>query len=194
MSDKKETTVNEVMPAYNKHYTFTDYMSWDDDQRWEIIDGELYMMSAPTTRHQEISGNLFLLFGNHLKGKTCNVYYAPFDVCLKSDTTDDTVVQPDLVIICDDSIMMKTGCSGAPDMVIEILSPSTATRDFAIKLTLYERTGVREYWVVSPDEKQVITYILENERYIMKPYSEKETAPVHILEDYEINLAEVFAE
>jgi len=194
MDDEKDLTVKETMPAYDKHYTFADYMSWDDDQRWEIIDGELYMMSAPTSRHQEISGNLFLLFGNHLKGKSCKVFYAPFDVRLNADTTDDTVVQPDLVIICDKSIMMKTGCCGAPDMAIEVMSPSTSSRDLTIKLALYERTGVREYWVISPDEKKVITYILENGRYSIKIYTEKDTARVHILEDFEIDLSEVFAE
>ena len=193
-NNDKDLKVKEAVPDYERLYTYTDYLTWDDDQRWELIDGVPFLMSAPTVRHQEILGNLYLLFGNHLKGKPCKVFFAPFDVRLAKDTTDDTVVQPDLVIICDKSIMMKTGCEAAPDMAIEILSPSTGVRDKAIKLELYQRTGVKEYWIVDPAEKLVHTHILEDGRYYISCYMKTDTAPVHVLDGFEVDLAEVFAE
>jgi len=151
-------------------------------------------MSAPTVGHQTILGNLHLIFGNFLKGKQCKVFFAPFDVRLAMETTDDTVVQPDLVIICDKSIMMKTGCQAAPDMTVEVLSPSTSMKDRALKLELYQRTGVREYWIVDPEEKLVHTHILVNGRYYISCYTENDKAPVQILDGFEIDVAEVFAE
>jgi len=190
----QDLKVKEAVPDYEKKYTYADYLTWDDEKRWELIDGVPYLMSAPSWRHQEILGNLFLKFGNFLDGKSCKVFVAPFDVRLNMDTTDDTVVQPDLVVICDKSIMMKTGCQAAPDMAIEILSPSTSIKDRALKLELYQRTEVREYWIVDPDEKLVHTHILDNGRYYISCYTENDKAPVHILDGFAINLTDVFAE
>ena len=194
MDDEKDLEVKEAIPDYNKRYTYADYLTWDDDQRWELIDGVPFLMSAPTVQHQRISGNLFVEIKTFLKGKPCEVFYAPFDVRLAKDTTDDTVVQPDLVIICDKSIMMKTGCQAAPDIVIEILSPSSLSRDMSLKLELYQRVGVREYWIVDPEDKHVLVYILENGTYYVKSYKESDKVSVHVLEGFEINLADVFAE
>ena len=194
MENNDDLKVKEALVDYKKRYTYADYLTWDDDKRYELIDGVPYLMSAPTVQHQRILGRLFLKIGNFLDGKSCEVFLAPFDVRLNADTSDDTVVQPDIVIICDESIMMKTGCISAPDMVIEVLSPSTSMRDRALKLELYQRTGVREYWIVDPEEKFLHTHILDNGRYYIRCYTENETASVHILEDCEINLADVFAE
>jgi len=189
-----ELQVEEALPEYKKHYTYADYLEWDDDERWELIDGVPYLMSAPTVRHQEILGNLYLIFGNYLKGKPCKVYLAPFDVRLNADTTDDTVVQPDLQIICDKSIMMNTGCIGAPDMVVEILSPSTSRKDRLLKFNAYQKAGIQEFWIIDPEDKITVVHILENGKFFTKMYQETDKAPVHILDGFEVDLAEVFAE
>ena len=189
-----ELQVEEALPEYKKHYTYADYMSWDDDERWELIEGVPYLMSAPTSQHQEILGELFGQIWTFLKGKPCKVILAPFDVRLYADTTDDTVVQPDLQIICDKSIITKAGCTGAPDMVVEILSPSTSKKDRELKFRIYQETGVREFWIIDPESKITSVNILEHEKYITKVYQETDKAPVYILDDFEIDLVEVFAE
>jgi len=190
----KDIEVKEALVDYKKLYTFADYLTWDDNPRYELIDGVPFLMSSPTWQHQAILGNLHGKIWPFLQDKPCKVFFAPFDVRLAKDTTDDTVVQPDLVIICDKSIMMKTGCQAAPDMVVEILSPSTSSKDTTLKLELYQRTGVREYWIINPESKLVLVYLLENGKYVVKPYRENEKVPIHILDGFEIDLAEVFAE
>ena len=136
-SEVDESQVKEARPSYNKRYTYADYLTWDDDVRWELIDGVPYMMSAPSWQHQGILSNLHLFFGSFLKGKKCKVYFAPYDVRLNADTFDNTVVQPDLVIVCDRSKYMDTGYVGAPELVVEVLSPSTSRYDQAIKYDAY---------------------------------------------------------
>jgi len=124
--DNKENTqesiVKEAQPAYDVRYTYSDYLQWNDDVRRELIDGIPYLMAGPNRRHQELSGNLYMQFREFLKGKPCKVYFAPFDVRLNADTLDDIVVQPDLIIICDQSKLDDASCRGVPDMVVEILS------------------------------------------------------------------------
>ena len=194
MDDKKKIEVKEAQVDYSKRYTYTDYLKWDDDNRWELIDGVPYMMSAPTTQHQELLGNLYLQFGNFLRGKPCKVFLAPLDVRLNADSADDTVVQPDIVVICDRSKIDKAGCKGAPDMVVEVLSPSTASYDMVTKFNRYLQAGIREYWIIDPDTKYLAVHILQGENYITRPHAENETVPVHVLEGCTIDLAEVFAE
>ena len=129
-----------------------------------------------------------------MHGKPCKLYAAPFDVRLNgAGDEDDTVVQPDIVVVCDKSKLDDKGCNGAPDMVIEILSPSSTRHDMFIKFIRYQKAGVREYWVVDPDVKKVIAYILENGRYCGSVYADTESAPVHVLEGCVINLPDVFA-
>ena len=118
--------MSQPAPRQEERYTYADYLKWDDGERWEIIYGKPYLMApAPSTDHQGISRDITLQIGSFLKGKQCKVFYAPFDVRLfpRDDDTDDTIVQPDIVVVCDRSKFMRTGYSGAPDMVIEILSP-----------------------------------------------------------------------
>lgn len=191
------------LPIENQRYTYADYCTWDDGKRWELINGVPYemfpdetraMSPAPAWRHQRFSSNLHRQFANFLYGKPCKVFAAPFDVRLNADEYDDTVVQPDLVIICDSSKISGTGCNGAPDMVIEILSPASIERDILIKFRLYKEAGVREYWIVDPERKTVLVYVLENGRYVVSDYSETDTAPVHVLDGCEIRLTDVFAE
>jgi len=178
----------------DNHYTYSDYITWDDRNRYELIDGATYMMSpSPSRMHQEITGELLYKLKDFLKGKPCKVYTAPFDVRLNAGGEDDTVVQPDLVVVCDESKLDDKGCKGTPDLIIEIISPSTARYDKVIKLNQYLKSGVREYWIVEPDSKTVASYILKNGQYIIRPYSEEDTAEVHVLEGCLINLHDVFS-
>jgi len=174
-------------------YSYADYCTWDDDLRWELIDGVPYLMSpAPSWDHQAISMALAIQIGQFLRDKPCKVFAAPFDVRLNANGADDTVVQPDIVVICDESKISRKSCDGAPDMVVEILSPSTSRRDVTDKLRLYERFGVREYWIVDPERKIVQTNILESGRYFIKAYTDADTAPIHVLEGCVVDLKAVF--
>ncbi|MCK4542310.1 MAG: Uma2 family endonuclease [Spirochaetales bacterium] len=153
-------------------YSYKDYCSWPDDERWEIIAGVVYDMSpAPSRRHQNLAGALFNKIYNYLEDKYCEVYIAPFDVRLpdyENDTAETTynIVQPDIAVICDPEKLDDAGCKGAPDWIIEILSPATAGKDEKEKLYLYEKHGVSEYWLVHPDDMTVRVYILgEDKKY-----------------------------
>ncbi len=148
-----------------ERFTYRHYRTWPDEERWELIEGHAWCMSpAPTRRHQGIQGELYVALRMFLKGKSCKVYNAPFDVLLpESDEADDdvdTVVQPDIVVYCDRSKLTEAGARGAPDLVIEILSPSTSKKDLNDKYDLYQRRGVREYWVVDPAGMWLCVYHL----------------------------------
>jgi Uma2 family endonuclease len=154
------------LPALKSDYKYTygDYCSWPDEERWEIIEGVPVAMSpGPNRYHQELSVRLIYQIMKHTELKSdCKVYFAPFDVRLPEyDEADDfvtTVVQPDISVICNKEKLDDKGCRGAPDLIMEILSPSTASRDLQIKKDLYERHGVKEYWIVHPGDKIVIVY------------------------------------
>ncbi|MDR1593358.1 MAG: Uma2 family endonuclease [Prevotellaceae bacterium] len=205
VEEKEDCCVAEPEVAYQtaKHrYTYADYLSWDDDVRRELIDGFVYELSAPTLRHARLSQRLSLWLGSFItrrKGK-CEVFYAPFDVRLSrtGETADDkieTVVQPDICVICDPSKLDKDGCLGAPDLIVEILSPSTSGRDLNEKFRLYEATGVREYWIVFPDKDVLKVFILQNNGKYNNGtvYVKKGKAPVHIFEGLSIDLKKLFA-
>jgi Uma2 family endonuclease len=154
------------------------------------------MMSPPSIKYQDISGGLFLQLGNFLKGKPCKVFSAPVGVRLfpKADLSDDTIVLPDIIVVCDRAKLDKQSYNGAPDLVIEILSPSTARHDQTVKFHLYQEVGVREYWTVDPERRLVHVYILNNGNYITTIYDETKEIPVSVLPGCLINLKEVFAE
>jgi Uma2 family endonuclease len=137
---------------------------------------------------------MYFQLSQYLHGKPCKVYLSPFDVRLNVEDGDDIVVQPDLLVVCDKSKLDDKGCKGAPDMVIEIISPSSSKKDRVIKFQRYLKYGVREYWLIDPDSKIVQAYILENGNYIAKAYADADAAPVSVLEGCIINLPEVFAE
>ncbi|AEF83680.1 conserved hypothetical protein [Treponema primitia ZAS-2] len=178
------------------YYTYADYLEWDEGVRCEIIDGEAFMMAPPTRMHQGISGELFVKIKNFLVGKPCKVYSAPFGVRLnpKKDNSDDTVLEPDISVICDPSKLDDRGCNGAPDLVIEVLSPSTARHDRVVKFRKYQEAGVREYWTVDPDTKSVQVFTLNDGQYIVSTYDDTDMAPISVLPGCEIKLGDVFAE
>ena len=185
----------------DKKYTYADYVNWPEGEHWELIDGDAYDMApAPGTMHQRFAAKIMGEFSLFLKGKECEWFPAPFDVLLPNDETEteeetSTVVQPDIVVVCDKSRLTEKGCVGAPDLVVEILSPSTAYKDETRKLQLYEKHGVREYWIVNPQRPLVMVYILKNGVYA-KPavYDEHDTLPSSVLEGLILDLGEVFAQ
>ena len=151
-------------------YTYGDYRTWTDDTRWELVDGFAYAMApAPTRTHQLVVGETFRQIANQLQGQRCRPFVAPFDVRLprsnESDDATDTVVQPDIVVVCDPAKLDERGCRGAPDWVIEVLSPSTADHDHRVKRAAYERAGVLEYWLVHPTDRVVHIYRAEQGGY-----------------------------
>jgi len=184
----------------DKSYTYKDYLNWDDDERWELIDGIAFNMTpAPSRLHQDISGELFTQFHNYLKGKSCKVYAAPFDVRLPVSNEKDedvkTVVQPDIAIVCDPSKLDEKGCKGAPDLIVEISSPSTAKKDMILKFSRYEKAGIKEYWIISPENKTLMVLKIDpaTRRYGRpEMYSDEDTVKVGLFEDLSIDLKAVF--
>jgi len=182
----------------NEKYTYADYLSWDTNVQYEIIEGvPLAKFPAPNRFHQTVSGNLFGLIWIYLRGKSCQVFAAPFDVRLAEDDEDDesatNIVQPDIVIYCDKNKLDERGAKGAPDLVIEILSFSTKKLDTQDKFRIYQRAGVKEYWIINPDAKTIAVYIHNGKTFeaaenfigntIIKP---------SIFEDLEVKLSEIF--
>jgi Uma2 family endonuclease len=157
-------------PQSAEHYTYGDYLSWPDDVRYELIDGVAYLMApAPTLAHQDVVGEVYFQLRRALEGKPCRVYVSPLDVRLpKADEADervDTVVQPDVLVVCDPGKTDRRGLRGAPDLAVEVLSPGTASHDQVRKRRVYERAGVREYWLVHPIDRVITVYRLEGERF-----------------------------
>lgn len=190
-----------ALPAEKRRYTFADALEWEEGEQAEIIDGEVLLFSTPSSRHQDISVELTRQFANYLEGKQCKVYHAPFGVRLfeqDGDTPEDvdTVVQPDLSVVCDRGKIDKYGCKGAPDMVLEILSPSTQRHDRLVKLNLYQRAGVREYWIVNPEDQTVQVMLLDKSGVLQlhEVYGREDVAKVNVLEGCFIELSKVFAE
>ena len=186
----------------NKRYTYADYLTWMDDVRRELFDGFIKLMTpAPSRRHQELSVSLTLQIGNFLIHKKCKLYHAPSDVRFPMDkkNKDDeqiyTVLQPDLFIVCDLSKLDDRGCLGAPDLVIEIISPKNSKRDTRDKFEIYQEHGVREYWIVSPNDETVNVFVLDEKgKFQFKGlFAGDDNIPVNIFNgDLKVDLTEVF--
>lgn len=188
-------------PAEKTGYTFADCLGWDEKERAEIIGGKVLMMAPPSRIHQKISGEIFRQLANFLEGKRCEVYSAPFGVRLFEKDGDrpedvDTVVEPDITVVCDTSRLDQHGCKGAPELVMEILSPSSRRHDMLVKLNLYQRAGVREYWIVNPDDKDVQVFLLDGSGLFRVHgfYGREDIARVNVLEGCFIELCKVFPE
>ncbi len=182
-----------------KTFTYHDYRQWQGEERWELVDGEAVLMSpAPSFRHQVLVSELTAQLVTHLRGKPCRAVASPLDVLLPESDEDDeavtTVVQPDLVVICDPAKIRRYGIRGAPDLVIEVLSPATATRDEMAKRHLYERHGVREYWIVDPLAQTLKAYRLHQGRYPAKAtlYGDGEVESV-VLPDFRLDWQQLFS-
>lgn len=190
-----------ALPAEKDRYTFADVLAWDDNERAEIIDGEVFLMAPPPSRvHQEVSFEIARQLGNYLEGKRCKVYPAPFGVRLFEKDSDspedvDTMVEPDITVVCDPSKLDDHGCKGAPDMVVEVLSPSTQRHDQLVKLGLYQRAGVREYWIVDP-VNQTVRVMLQDGGALQlhEVYDRRDVAKVNVLDGCFIELGKVFSE
>lgn len=183
-----------------RRYTYADLLDWPDDVRYELYDGFPVALASPSRRHQSISGELFGQLRDFLKGKSCRVYAAPLDVRpFESDadapTDVRTVLQPDLMVVCDRDKLDDRGVCGAPDLVIEIMSKSTKLYDKQIKHGMYEAAGVREYWVVDPERQIVQVYTLHDGKYQDgNTYTAAASVPVGVLPGCAINLEAVFAD
>ncbi|MBK9335099.1 MAG: Uma2 family endonuclease [Lewinellaceae bacterium] len=180
-------------------YTYADYLTWKIQERVELLRGKIRQIAAPNRVHQGISGNLQRYFANALWKSPCKVYSAPFDVRLTrfnklKNKEVTTVVQPDLCVICDPAKLDARGCIGAPDLVIEILSPGNSQTEMKDKFDLYEEAGVLEYWLVYPGERSVQIFQLnENGRYIgLRPYISGDTVTTPVVPGMEVPLADVF--
>ena len=185
----------------SKRYTYADYLTWLDDKRRELINGSIHLMSAPMRRHARISLKISTAINTFIEKENgnCHVYYAPFDVRLplNHETSDDKiydVVQPDICVVCDLSKLDDKGCIGAPDLMVEVLSPSTLKTDWNYKFNLYEAAGVKEYWIVDPIAKAVNVFLLQSDGKYDEGtiYQSIQSAPVHTLEGLSIDLSQLF--
>jgi Uma2 family endonuclease len=185
-----------LQEAAEDYYTYADVLQWDEDFRAELVDGAVYLMAPPLRKHQGAVAQLFFQIQRFLLGKPCKAYPAPFAVRLfpRRDNSDDTVLEPDLVVVCDPAKLDDRGCNGPPDFVAEVLSPAAARYDRILKFRKYQEAGVREYWIVDPDMKTVQACVLENGRYVVAMYEETDTAPVAALPGCEIGLRLIFGE
>jgi Uma2 family endonuclease len=182
-------------------YSYADYLTWRFEQALEVIKGRIFPMAAPSRTHQRLSWKLTVAFDNHFKNHRCEAYAAPFDVRLydrakstKADKDIYTVVQPDLCVICDLNKLDERGCLGAPDLIVEILSPGNSSREMKIKRDLYAESGVREYWIVDPDHETVTRYNQETDDQYGRPliFVSDEQMPSVIFSDFTLILSELF--
>ncbi|MGM9978977.1 MAG: Uma2 family endonuclease [Clostridium sp.] len=187
-----------MIPNKDKIYTYKDYLTFPNDERIEIIEGELYNMSpAPARIHQKLISNISYELQHYIKSNNgkCEVYVAPFDVILKTEDEEainsKSVVQPDISVICDKNKLTDSGCTGSPDMIIEIVSPSNSSHDYITKLNLYQKYKVKEYWIIDPRVKKIYVYKLgENELYDMvNSYTFQDKVKVNIYDDLEIDFS-----
>jgi Uma2 family endonuclease len=198
--DEKEGDYIKVEePDHSLTYTYADYMKWQFKERLELFRGKIFKMGAPNMNHQVVGGRLFNEFYNHLKGKTCQVFIAPFDVRLpvknrKKDNEVTTVVQPDICIFCDPAKLDDRGACGAPDLAIETLSPGNRKDELRMKHEVYEEAGVKEYWIADPAKKAVLAFTLQpNGKFSMPAiYTAGDRLEAQCVPGFSINVGEIF--
>ena len=197
LPDEKVYSVNELDESLT--YSYAHYLNWLFDERLELIKGKIYKMSpGPSRVHQKVLTNLFRPIANFLDGKPCDLYVAPFDVRFPSKSKADkdiyTVLQPDICVICDKSKLDDRGCLGAPDLVVEILSPGNNKKELLHKYKVYEEFGVKEYWVVSQSDQSILIYTLSNEgKYVpSKIFTLSEEVSSVVLPGFVLKLDDVF--
>ncbi len=185
-------------PSAQYTYTYADYLQWKFEERLELFKGKIFKLAAPNTKHMVVASNLYLQIGSYFKNYSCFAFIAPFDVRLpvknrKKDNEITTVVQPDLGVVCDKSKIDERGCCGAPDLVIEILSPGNSVKEVQLKYELYEEAGVREYWIINPVEENVVVFVLDDDAKFggAKMYAAK-TISSKAIHGLKINVDEIF--
>ena len=199
-NDKEGTLTKVEEPDPSLRYTYADYLKWNFEERLELIKGKIYKMSpAPTSLHQQVCTRLTGEVYSILKGNPCQLFAAPFDVRLpvqnkKRPSQIDTVVQPDLCVVCDENKIDERGCIGPPDLLVEVLSKRTGKKDRTTKLRLYEEAGVREYWIVSPKRATAEVFVLNEEGTYSdaKVYAEKDIIKSNTIPGLTINLTDIF--
>ena len=176
----------------NRIYTEEDYYNSPEDIRIELIDGQIYYQAAPSRIHQTILMELSATIRDYIRSKkgTCKVYPAPFAVNLSSGN-EKNIVEPDISVICDHNKLTDKGCSGAPDWIIEIVSPGNPSHDFIYKLNLYAKSGVREYWIVNPRSQTILVYYLEQKDFYVKTYTFQDKIKVNIYEEFWIDFQDL---
>lgn len=179
-----------------KQYTYEDLLKFDDGNRYELIDGELYLMSSPSRLHQKVLGEIARQIGNYLSDKKCEIYISPLDVRIDGKVKSKNVVQPDIIVICDNNKLDDKGIIGAPELIIEILSPHNASHDTLYKYNLYQKYGVKEYWIVDMQRENICTYILNKDGVYTLPkmYELTEDIKVNVLKDLTISLKQLIEE
>jgi Uma2 family endonuclease len=198
--DEKENDYIKVEePDHSLTYTYSDYLAWKFKERLELFRGKIFKMGAPNMNHQVVGGHLFNEFYKYLKGKTCRVFIAPFDVRLpimnrKNDNEVTTVVQPDICIFCDPAKLDDRGACGAPDLAIETLSPGNRKEELRMKYEAYEEAGVKEYWIADPAKKAVLVFRLQPDGKFAIPtiYTAGDRLEALCVPGFTINVAEIF--
>ncbi|MEC5164910.1 Uma2 family endonuclease [Flavobacterium sp. PL11] len=183
-----------------KKYSYADYLTWMFQERLELFKGKIFKMSpAPSMYHQKVAGNIHGILWNKFKNETCNIFVAPFDVRLlniknqKCDTDIYTVVQPDLCVICDESKLDARGAIGAPELMIEILSPGNSKKEMRYKYDLYQEAGVLEYWIVNPENKTIFIYVLKEGVFVgQHPLIEDDKIESPLFPQLDFRLEEIF--
>ena len=181
-----------------ERYTLADAMTWNEDERTELIGGLPVMMAPPSRTHQKIVGELFAQIHGYLEGKRCEAYVAPFAVRPFEEDGDrpenvDTMMEPDITVVCDPKKLDDIGCKGAPDFIAEVLSPSSKRHDRLVKFELYQRAGVPEYWIVDPELRTVQACVLDGDSYrVAALYTERDIAKVRSLEGCYVDMSKVF--
>lgn len=184
----------------NNRYTYAEYLKWTEEERWELLDGVAYNIAVPSRLHQKVSGELFYQIRSYLTDKPCKIYSAPFDVrfCEPGEEDDQikNVLQPDISVICDTSKLDDKGCLGSPELIIEVISPTSISLDYVKKLALCERYKVKEYWIVHPTDKTVMVFSLGEDYQYGKPgiFTEDSQIKSRVLEDLIIDLKQVFGD